>query len=69
MTATDFPALPRYRGHYLAIRRMGLQRARQLLEQHAATIAEISFRVGFGSPAYFTKSFREEFGILPSEVS
>ncbi|MFQ5677356.1 MAG: response regulator, partial [bacterium] len=51
------------------IRSMRLERARQLLAQNAATIAEIAFQVGFGSPAYFTKSFREEFGILPSEVS
>ncbi len=50
------------------IRSMRLQRARHLLQQNAATIAEISFIVGFGSPAYFTKSFREEFGVLPSEV-
>ncbi|MFQ5651430.1 MAG: two-component regulator propeller domain-containing protein [bacterium] len=50
------------------IRTMRLQRARQMLEQNAATIAEIAFLVGFGSPAYFTKMFREEFGRLPSEV-
>ncbi|MFQ5640588.1 MAG: two-component regulator propeller domain-containing protein, partial [bacterium] len=50
------------------IRTMRLQRARHLLQHNAATIAEIAFQVGFGSPAYFTKSFREEFGILPSEV-
>ncbi len=50
------------------IRSMRLLRARQLLEQNSATIAEISYLVGFGSPAYFTKTFREEFGMLPSEV-
>ncbi|MFQ5436522.1 MAG: helix-turn-helix domain-containing protein, partial [Anaerolineae bacterium] len=50
------------------IRSMRLQRARQLLQQNTATIAEISFQVGFGSPAYFTKTFREEFGVLPSEI-
>lgn len=50
------------------IRGMRLQRARQLLEQGAGTVAEIAYQVGFSSPAYFTKSFREAFGVLPSEV-
>jgi signal transduction histidine kinase/DNA-binding response OmpR family regulator len=50
------------------VRTMRLQRAMNLLQQDAATIAEISFMVGFGSPAYFTKCFREQFGCPPSEV-
>jgi AraC-like DNA-binding protein len=45
-----------------------MQCALQLLEQNTGTVAEIAFTVGFGSPAYFTKSFREEFRISPSEV-
>jgi len=36
--------------------------------QQAASIAEIGFRVGFNSPAYFTKCFEEEFGHTPSEI-
>ncbi|MGC8803712.1 MAG: helix-turn-helix domain-containing protein, partial [Bacteroidales bacterium] len=30
------------------------------------TIAEISYKVGFNNPKYFTKYFKEEFGVLPS---
>jgi AraC-like DNA-binding protein len=33
------------------------------------TIAEVCYSVGFGSPAYFTKCFNEEFGYSPSELN
>ena len=36
------------------VRHMRLQRARELLEKNAATVAEIAFQVGFGSPSYFS---------------
>lgn len=41
--------------------------ARKLLRQNQLTIAEIAELCGFAHPAYFTKRFRERFGILPSE--
>ncbi len=50
------------------IRYLRLQRARELLEKNAATVAEIAYQVGFGDPSYFTSCFHERFGILPSEV-
>ncbi|RMG54212.1 MAG: response regulator, partial [Bacteroidetes bacterium] len=50
------------------LRTMRLKRARQLLEQGAGTAAEISYQVGFGSPAYFSKCFKDEFGITPTQV-
>ena len=50
------------------VRYLRLQRARELLEKKAATVAEIAFQVGFGSPSYFTTCFRERFGCLPSEI-
>lgn len=50
------------------IRYMRLQRARELLDKNAGTVAEIAFQVGFGSPSHFTSCFRERFGCLPSEV-
>ncbi|MBK7410401.1 MAG: tetratricopeptide repeat protein [Saprospirales bacterium] len=50
------------------IRNMRLERAKQLLEKKAGTAAEIAFSCGFSSPAYFTKCFKEYFGVLPSEI-
>ncbi len=49
------------------IRSMRLQRAVELLKQNAGTVAEIAYQVGFGSQAYFTKCFHEQFGCSPKE--
>ncbi len=49
------------------IRNFRLQRAAELLKQDAGNIAEISYRVGFSSQAYFTKTFQEVFGQTPLE--
>lgn len=50
------------------IRSYRLQHAMQLLESHAGTVSEIAYKVGFSSPAYFTKCFSEEYGMSPSQV-
>ncbi len=50
------------------IRTYRLTRAYDMVSSNAAPIAEIAFHVGFGSPAYFSKCFLEEFGATPSEV-
>ncbi len=49
------------------LRTMRLKRAAQLLEARAGTVSEIAFTVGYGSQSYFTRSFREQFGVNPSE--
>lgn len=49
------------------VRSYRLQRALQLLQQNAGTIADIAFQVGFSNPAYFTKVFSEEFGYAPRD--
>ncbi len=50
------------------VRSMRLQRAKDLIERDAGTISEIAYTVGFGSPAYLTKCFHEQFGVVPSQV-
>ena len=50
------------------IRSVRLHRAMELLQSDAGTIAEIAYMVGYDDPGYFTKSFRNFFGKLPSEV-
>jgi len=49
------------------IRNFRLQRAADLIRQDAGNIAEIAYKVGFNSQAYFTKSFQELFGCIPTE--
>jgi AraC-like DNA-binding protein len=53
----------------LFIRSVRLSRAKKLIKENRGTIAEIAYDLGFGSPAYFTKCFKEEFGYLPSEFN
>jgi len=53
----------------LFLRSVRLQRAAQMLKQHAGTVAEITYRVGFSSQAYFTRCFREQFGCSPMEYA
>ncbi len=52
----------------LFIRHQRLQRGMELLRNNAGNVSEIAYRVGFSSPAYFTKCFREQFGSLPSDL-
>ncbi len=49
------------------IRQIRLQRAATLLKEGKLTVNEIAERTGFSSPSYFTKCFKKEFGVLPSE--
>lgn len=44
-----------------------LQKSLQLLNSRRGSISEIAFETGFNSPAYFSKCFQENFGILPSK--
>ncbi|MCB9325723.1 MAG: response regulator [Lewinellaceae bacterium] len=50
------------------IRVMRLLRAKELLEKKAGNASEIAFMVGFNSLAYFSKCYRDHFGVPPSEV-
>ncbi len=52
----------------LFIRSVRLVKAKKLIKDRKGTISEISFSVGFSSPAYFGKCFKEEFGYSPGEL-
>jgi len=53
----------------LYLRTVRLAKAKEMIEQKRSSISEISYQVGFSSPAYFSRCFREEFGYPPSEVN
>lgn len=50
------------------LRNTRLLRAKELLQKKSATASEVAFQVGFASHAYFSKCFKEEFGVSPSEL-
>ncbi len=45
-----------------------LNEAMKMLEQNEASSAEIAYKVGFSSPAYFNHCFHEHFGFTPGEA-
>jgi len=49
------------------IREARLKKAKEFLEQGNLTVSEIAYKVGFGSPSYFIKSFHDYFGYPPGE--
>jgi signal transduction histidine kinase/ligand-binding sensor domain-containing protein/DNA-binding response OmpR family regulator len=51
------------------IKTIRLKRAAQLLEKSQFTISEVAYEVGFNNPKYFARTFKKEFGLLPSEYA
>jgi DNA-binding response OmpR family regulator len=48
------------------IRNVRLEKAKELIKLGNNNINEIGYKVGFSSPSYFTKCFKEKFGYLPT---
>ena len=45
-----------------------LNRAYQLLLTTDKSVSEVAYAVGFTAPSYFTKCFKEEYGMVPGDV-
>lgn len=50
------------------LRKARLERARLLIERSDKSVAEIAYEVGFTSPSYFNKCFKDEFGMSPGTL-
>jgi DNA-binding response OmpR family regulator len=51
------------------IRTFRLKRAARLLEQQHGNVSEIAYSVGFSTLNYFTKCFKDFYGVTPTEYS
>lgn len=49
------------------LRQMRLKKAASLLASSDMTVAEVAYEVGFSSPSYFTKCYKEQFGESPTD--
>ena len=50
------------------LRTSRLNRAYQLLLTTEKSVSEVAYAVGFTAPSYFTKCFKEEYGMVPGDV-
>jgi DNA-binding response OmpR family regulator len=51
------------------IKDIRLKRAAHLIQHKADTITQIGYAVGFNDQSYFTKCFKKQFGVSPSEFA
>ena len=49
------------------LRQMRLARAQELLREGGRTVTEVSYAVGINDPHYFSKIFKKEFGVKPTD--
>ncbi|MFD2099021.1 hybrid sensor histidine kinase/response regulator transcription factor [Flagellimonas iocasae] len=50
------------------LRKIRLEHAKRFIESGTESISEVCYKVGFSSPSYFTKCFKAQFGVLPTEL-
>lgn len=49
------------------IRKIRLEKAKELLQNTELNVSEIAYQTGFSDPAYFTRIFTRELGVSPTE--
>jgi AraC-like DNA-binding protein len=50
------------------LRTTRLKRAYQLLMTTDKSVSEVAYAVGFTAPSYFSKCFKEEYGMVPGDI-
>lgn len=50
------------------VREYRLERAKTMLQNREGLVYEIAYRVGFRSEKYFSRAFKEKFGVSPSQI-
>lgn len=49
------------------IKNVRLKRAAEMIKQRTNTVTQVGYAVGFNDQSYFTKCFKKQFGVTPSE--
>lgn len=49
------------------IRTMRMNRAAEMLREETVTVAEVAYQVGISDPHYFSRVFRQQFGVSPKQ--
>ena len=49
------------------IKQMRIKKALKLLEDPSLTVADIAYKTGFSDPKYFSKCFKAEMGMTPTQ--
>ena len=49
----------------ILLKEFRLEKAKELLRRKRYSISQITFDTGFTSPSYFTKCFKNKYGLLP----
>ena len=51
------------------IRQLRFRRAAHLLEEGQLSVYEVAYSVGFNDSKYFSREFKKQFGLTPSEYA
>jgi AraC-like DNA-binding protein len=51
------------------IKELRLKRAAEMISQRVDNITQIGYAVGFNDQSYFSKCFKKQFGVSPTEYS
>jgi AraC-like DNA-binding protein len=49
----------------ILLKEFRLEKAKDLMKKQHYSISQITFESGFTSPSYFTKCFKQKYGLLP----
>ena len=63
LLSTDFEMTPAD-----LLRTMRMESAERLLKTSQLSVAEVAYKVGFASHKYFSRCFKDHFGVAPTDV-
>lgn len=51
------------------IREKRLEKARQMLKNSRMSVADVAYSLGFGNPTHFSRIFKQQFNVVPSQIA